>query len=194
MNEFDLFRQEMSPALTLIDVSGRRHRIASLDEAALAIRTADELQALGGAKRIARFGGGSPAAVHEAQAFLLYYTSHSLQASSREIARAARILARSEAVGIDARGNEIKVTGSRALAYADRANPTEGRVCFLVSQLVWYNENRAMLFPATYVNNDHQQPGAVTQRFHEKARDEHLNAFLEDVNRRLEEGSVSFPR
>lgn len=189
MNDFDVFRQEMSPALTLIDVSGRRHRIAGLDAAAHAIRTADELHALGGAKRV-KLAGGEGATIDEAKPFLIYYQSNALQASSREIARAARIIARSEVTISDLRSKICKISGTRALAYADRANPNEGRVCFLVSQLVWYNHNRATIFPPSRVI-DGGQDQAVNLRSEDQ---DGIGAFLADVNGRLEEGMVSFPR
>lgn len=185
----------MSPALTLIDVAGRRHRIASLDGAAQAIRTADELHALGGARRIST-PGGETFSLPQALPFLVYYRSHALQASSREIARAARIIARSEAVAVDSRGKDCPVTGTRALAYADRANPSEGRVCFLVSRLVWYNHNRALAFPRINPINQ-QETDALTAPRIDPAWGQHVEDaenFLADVNRRLEEGEISFPR
>lgn len=189
MNNDSVFRREMSPALTLLDVAGRRHRIASLDEASRAIRIADELHALGGAKRVTGISGDARH-VNDAEVFLIYYQSHSLQASSREIARVARILARSEAVVMSPRGDVVKITGSRAMAYADRANPNEGRVCFLVSQLVWYNSNRAMLFPPSQRIPD----DSLDRPTHKNVRSEFLDKFLQDVNERLEEGTISFPR
>lgn len=189
MNADSVFRREMSPALTLLDVAGRRHRIASLDDAARAIRIADELHGLSGAERVTGIGGNARR-MHEAEAFLLYYRSHALQASSREIARVARILARSEAVVQNARGDVVKVTGTRAVAYADRANPNEGRVCFLVSQLVWYNSNRAMLFPPS----QRIRVDGADKPFHKTVPPEFLGEFLQDVNDRLDEGAVSFPR
>ncbi|WP_411840118.1 hypothetical protein [Paracoccus sp. ME4] len=188
MKDDDVFRREMSPALTLLDVAGRRHRIASLDDAARAIRIADELHGLSGAGRVTGIGGDFRR-MHEAEAFLLYYRSHALQASSREIARVARVLARSEAVVQNARGDVVKVTGSRAVAYADRANPNEGRVCFLVSQLVWYNCNRAMLYPPSQRTRDER----TDKPFHETVPREFLGMFLRDANDRLAEGVVSFP-
>lgn len=189
MHSDNVFCREMSPALTLLDVSGRRHRIASLDEASRAIRVADELHSLSGAKRVTGIGGDARN-VFEAKVLLIYYQSHALQASSREIARVARILARSEAVVLNARGDVVKITGSRAVAYADRANPNEGRVCFLVSQLVWYNHNRAMLFPPSQSAPDDRPD----RPFHKTVLPEFLDKFLQDVNDRLEEGVISFPR
>jgi hypothetical protein len=169
------FGADTSPALILLDVQGRRNRVASPDLAILALEVADQLQDLGGSGREtsipARDGANPESAV------LLYYRSHGGRPTRSEISRAAKIIAES---AIRDRASPLVddealfVTGRRAVVHPAVAGAKGDAVPFLISTSVWYNENRVTVgFPA----------GA-----------DQVSRVIEDINARLTEGAVSAAR
>lgn len=176
MNALEQFTAETSPTLILLDVQGRRHPVLTADRAEVAIVLADGLQDIGGTGKVSFLGQASEEE-ETPSVTLLYYRSHSGRATKGEIARAAKIVAESAIRLTDSPLTEdgrLYVTGKRAVVYPEIAGSKTGSVVFLVSKTVWFNENRAVgNFPC----------GADQEQI-----------FLDDINRRLTEGSVSLPR
>lgn len=177
MNALEQFTAETSPALILLDVQGRRHPVLTADRAEIAILLADGLQDIAGAGRVGFIGDEPDDAENLPSTTLLYYRSNSGRATKGEIARAAKIVAESAIRLTDSPLSEdgrLYVTGKRAVVYPEIAGSKTGSVVFLVGTNVWFNENRAIgNFPS----------GADQEQI-----------FLDDINRRLSEGSVSLPR
>jgi len=179
METVNQFSVDVAPALILMDVQGVKHPVASADYAEDALISADLMQSVGGAGRTRDLMCGDEP---DMEPFLLYYTSDRGKPKKAEIARAARIIARSEVTLIDAEGiygdQDLRVTGNRAIVYPERPGAVTGAVPFLISKSVWFNRNRATVgFP-------HVDDGYA----------EELDMVIADINARLMEGSVSAPR
>lgn len=176
MMNWETFSAEITPAITLLDVQGRRNPVLTPDRAEAAIALANQLQALGGTSRTATIDAEADAKPH-GPCVLVYYRSNRGRATKGEIARVARIIARSEVRAPNsplADGKTLYVTGSRAVVYPEAAPSGSESVVFLVSTRVWYNENRSIMsFPS----------GEAQEKL-----------FLDDINARLTEGEVSLPR
>lgn len=176
MNNGELFCAETSPSLVLIDVQGRRNPVLAPDRAAGALKLADQLHELGGTgKHIIH--GNAWMIEGKVESLLLYYRSHQGRPTKGEIARAARIIARSEIREQNStlvNGETLYVTGNRAVVYPEVAVPGADHVVFLVSGKVWFNQNRVT---ASFPCGEDQQ-----------------KLFLDDINTRLQEGEVSLPR
>ncbi|MCE6957902.1 hypothetical protein LAZ40_02365 [Cereibacter sphaeroides] len=178
MNLVEQFSAEVAPSLVLLDVAGRRNSVLTAERAMAAIVVADGLQALGGAARQATVGSADFGEDDDMEpAILLYYRSHGGRPTKGEIARAAKVIWRSEIrdpASPLADGGALYVTGSRALVHAETAGVKNGAVVFVVSRTVWYNANRCTVgFPS--------------------GKDQ-VEIFLADINARLTEGSVSVAR
>jgi len=189
MNE--QFSAEVAPSMVLLDVAGRKNKVFNVERASAALEVADELQAMGGAGKITDYLDGYDTVANmfsmneaeledPADQVLIYYKSHSGRPKKSEIARVARVIARSEVREPDytsprtnAQG-DLYVTGSRAVVYSETAPRDATHVAFMVSTSVWYNHNRAVAY----------------WPFH----DDQAELFLEDINGRLSEGKVSVAR
>jgi hypothetical protein len=175
MNIERQFRADTSPALVLLDVEGRRNRVASPDLASMALEVADFLQDLGGARREATISADDDG--DSERAILIYYRSHNSRATRSEIARAAKVIAESKIRDTDSSlvdGGRLFVSGRRAVVHPATASAKAEAVPFLVSTNIWYNENRVTVgFPS----------GA-----------DQLQRVIDDINTRLTEGAVSAPR
>lgn len=200
MNE--QFSAEMTPSMVLLDVAGRKNKVFNAERASEALELANEMQEVGGAGKITDYLGDR---IKIADMFtlddeyvgdvpgaqiLVYYKSNSGRPKKSEIARVARVIARSEVREPDYSKPEILdlsdlkksddgdfdlyVTGSRAVVYSETAPREASHVAFLVSTSVWYNHNRAVAY----------------WPFHE----DQVELFLKDINDRLTEGKVSIAR
>jgi hypothetical protein len=175
----DQFSMDMSPALTLLDVTGNRHPVLGADRAELAIEAADALYEMGGNGKVSAPDQFDP---NENQTFLLYYRSHNGRAKRAEIARAARVIARCDVTlsADDTDGEARRISGTRALVYPERPGAVTGAVPFLISTRVWFNRNRSTMgFPYPRAQHDD---------------DNELEMAIKDINARLMEGEVSAPR
>jgi hypothetical protein len=172
MNSCEAFNAEVAPAIVLLDVQGRRNPVLTGDRAEQALVLADMLQELGGTGRITQVPPAD-GAEGDGEPVLLHYRSHRERATKGEIARAASIVATSQIRERDcdmAGGETLYVTGSRAVVYPERPTAS-GKVVFLVSSTVWYNNNRATVnFPYG---------------------EDQVTLFLDDINGRLTDGVVS---
>lgn len=177
MKTFDVletFSAEVSPKMVLLDVQGRKNPVLTPDRAIEAIELANSLQDIGGTGRWTSY---SDLQAHPADGVtLLFYRSHSGRPNKSEIARAARAISRSE-IRLRADhdlADDLFVTGSRAVVYAETVSHDRDTAVFIVSNQVWYNHNRSVTgWPL---------------------KDEHVSLFLDDINGRLTEGSVSIAR
>lgn len=175
MNHAKHFAAEVAPALSLQDVTGRRHPVASAELAEAALRVANELQALAGTGRTSEYR--NPDAEAAGDTILLFYSSDNGRAGKGEISRAAKEIARSD-VTLEADGegdaSPIRISGTRAVVFAERPAVKTGAVPFLVSTRIWFNENRSTVnFPAGEAQ---------------------IRLALADINDRLKEGRVSLAR
>lgn len=166
----DIFAGENSPGIVLIDVAGRRNRVMHAVRAQAAIEAANEIQALGGTGRFSYFGSEG----RGNDTVIIHYQSATGRPTKSEIARAARVIARSAVRPEPGADNEPHVVGSRAIVYAETLCPGAATAVFLVSATVWFNHNRA-------VKN---WPWFESQE----------KMFLDDINERLSEGKVSIAR
>lgn len=177
MDKLETFAAEVSPSLVLLDVQGRRNPVVTADRAEVAILMADGLQEIGGMAKIAFVGGEPEDGADLQNTLMLYYRSHNGRPTKGEIARAAKVVSESairETSSPLTENGQLYVTGRRAVVYPEVAGAKTGAVVFLVSTTVWFNANRA------------------TGNF--PAGEDQTKLFLEDINRRLTEGSVSLPR
>lgn len=172
------FITDVSPALVLLDVTGRQHPVLGAERAEAAIAAADALYEVGGAGRTRTMMAYDKP---DMTPFLLYYVSHSGKPKRAEIARAARVIARSELTLPDEpmyEGMEKRVSGGRAVVFPERAGAVSGAVPFLLSKRIWFNRNRSTIgMPLIAEDYDHE-----------------LQLVVEDINARLMEGEVSIPR
>ncbi|MCW3783595.1 hypothetical protein [Defluviimonas salinarum] len=171
----EMFSAEISPSLVLLDVAGRRNPVLNGERALAALALANDLQEIGGTGKAVSFVNPSR---HAPEAVLLYYHSlHGGRPGRSEIARAAKIIARSEIrYKSDDEGGlgDIHATGTRAIVYPERLARDTQHAVFLVSTRIWYNQNRSVVdFPFG---------------------DTHFDLFLADINGRLPEGRVSIAR
>ena len=177
MDMLETFAAEISPSLVLLDVQGRRNPVVTADRAEVAILMADGLQEIGGMAKIGFVGEEPQDGAEVPNTLMLYYRSQNGRPTKSEIARAAKVVAESairETASPLSEDGRLYVTGRRAVVYPEVAGAKTGAVVFLVSTTVWFNANRGTgNFPAGE---------AQTQ------------IFLDDINRRLTEGSVSLPR
>jgi hypothetical protein len=189
MNE--QFSAEVAPGMVLLDVAGRKNNLFNAERASAALMLADDLQDIGGSGKMTDylrrdeivdniFTDKDDADEPEDQ-ILVFYKPHSGRPKKSEIARAARIIARSEVRekdyiddSDDGGKSDLFVTGTRALVYSETAPRDARHAAFLVSTTVWYNQNRSVEF----------------WPFHE----DQVQLFLDDINGRLTEGSVSIAR
>lgn len=168
------FASDTSPAIILLDVAGHRHKLRCGAVASEAIALADKMQALSGNELTER-----PRRLENAEAaeVLLYYVSRVGRPKKGELARAAKIIAASDVryANLPAhRERPTVISGRRAVVYPEAVPAGQTAVPFMVSKSVWFNHNRFVpSFP--------------------DGRDE-CKIMLEDINRRLTEGSVSFAR
>ncbi|MBW3243699.1 hypothetical protein KUV57_13585 [Epibacterium sp. DP7N7-1] len=181
MNNVNIFSTEVAPALVLLDLEGKRHPVAAADQAGEALRIANELYGLGGQARTRCYADAT--ANEPLESILLFYSSESGRPTKGEISHVARIVAHSNGVKLgrirmgqmSEDGPNSRVTGGRAVVYAERATIKNGSVPFLVSTRIWYNRNRSTVnFPQSI---------------------EQIELVLEDINDRLKGvGSVSLAR
>lgn len=185
----ELFSGDVSPALVLLDVQGRKNPVLCAERAMTAICIADNLQNIGGTGRgvsyyslisqgaaVPNKGSTVETVEDPGAAVLLYYRSFTGRPRKSEIARVAKAIAKSNLRNVDCQGAEdpIYVTGSRAVVYPERLGSDADAVPFLCSTTVWYNSNRCVTgWPAS---NDQ------------------ITLFLEDINSRLDEGEISIAR
>lgn len=177
MKTSEIFSAEITPSIVLLDVKGRANPVLTPERAEHAVALADSLQQMGGTGKMSSVLSPEDAPAPGAS-IILYYSSDRGRPTKGEIARVARIIARSEIRDPDSEllgdGKTLYVTGSRAVVYPQVAAAGSDKVVFLVSTTVWYNENRAVCaFPC-----------GTTQE----------QLFLDDINARLTEGKVSLPR
>lgn len=172
----DIFSGDCSPSIVLLDVQGRKNPVLSPDRAVEAIRIADALQAIGGTERLSQLRALGEEDENCGDTVLVYYRSHSGRPRKSEIARVAREIAKSEVRDAHDKitDDPIFVTGSRAVAYAERLAGDTDAAAFLCSTTVWYNHNRCVV----------DWPAAKSQ----------IELFLDDINERLSEGRVSIAR
>jgi hypothetical protein len=173
----DLFTAENSPSFKMLDVQGRVHTIATAAQAEQALELANQLQYLSGTGKVS---GTDEDKIQTSilHTMPIFYKSHDEEGlDHHEIAQVARVISESKVMlqNYGQGGKNQHVTGTRAVAYPEDVIEGQTTCVFLVAKTVWYNENRAV---ANF-------PGAGDQ-----ARD----AFLHDINSRLECGEVSFPR
>lgn len=184
MNSAFQFSVDTSPAIVMLDVSGRKNPVRRGYDAAEAIGLADELQLISGNGRVmtshlVQIPLSPRIDEDESSVFLLYFRISAGRPDRACISRAARIIARSEIRQKgEGRDPEVAITGSRALAYPEIAPHGSDAVPFLVSRRIWFNRNRSVTaFPSTTA---------------------HLGLVLDDINARLAAagiaGSVSTPR
>lgn len=176
MKNVKMFSTEVAPALVLLDLEGKRHPVATADQAGEALRIANELYGLGGQARTRGYAGALVNEPHES--ILLFYTSSYGRPTKTEIYQAARAIAYADMeadADIHQYRNDPRISGSRAVVYAERATIKTGSVPFLVSTRIWYNRNRST------VNFPHS--------------DREYELALEDINARLQGvGTVSLAR
>lgn len=165
------FVNAISPAITLLDVEGRKHPVVNAFVAGEAIAACNELYEVGGTGKVSDYSDGETCD----DVFLVFYNSDGGRPPKRaEIARAARTISNCHVTLMNLK-NEPVISGRRAVAYPERAGPN-GAVPILISTRVWYNRNRSTVnFPANNGNAKHE-------------------LILDDINARLMEGSVSLPR
>jgi|TARA_R110002051_G_scaffold132058_2_gene205737 hypothetical protein len=176
MKNVKLFSVEVAPAMVLLDLEGKRHPVATADQAGEALRVANELHGLGGKALTRGYAGSTVDVPHDS--ILLFYTSAYGRPTKTEINQAAQAIAfsRVELSHDDCEdGSDPRITGGRAVVYAERATVKNGSVPFLVSTRIWYNRNRSTVnFP--YSENE-------------------CALALEDINARLRgSGTVSLAR
>lgn len=170
----ETFSISASPDLCLIDVAGRRNPVADLSNAEQALAAANILQTLAGKGTATWLMPMEDAEGAENDCVAVFYRSRNGRPSKSEIARAAKVIARSEVRSTDHEGEDLFITGSRAVIYAETCPKGRDTICFLVSRSVWYNENRVTI---GMPSNDALE-----------------ELFLDDINARLTEGTVSLPR
>lgn len=179
MNELSQFGLDLAPALKLIDVQGNLHPVVGLEQAEVAIFTADMLQEVGGTGKVSILPGSEEGT---SSPFLLYYRSFSGRPKRREIARVARVIAQSQVeLTEEDFGDEARtISGSRAVVFPERAGSNTGATPIMVSRRVWYNRNRSTVhFP-------------FSDEYEEYTLE--MDLVIEDINNRLCEGEVSAPR
>lgn len=176
MHTIKMFSAEVAPALVLLDLEGKRHPVATAEQAGEALRIANELYGLGGHARARGYAGALVDEPHES--ILMFYTSASGRPTKTEIYQAARTIAYSSVeLGQDdnLNRNDPRISGSRVVVYAERATVKNGSVLFLVSTRIWYNRNRSTVnFPYS---------------------DRECDLTIDDINARLDGvGTVSLAR
>ena len=179
MNQTAIFVRETSPSIVAIDPLGRRHPLANPEDGVKMLAALDQIQEMSGAKHVTCAvnpeGRGDAAASAPNGALLLYYSSRTGRPSKREIAHVAGVLAESRIREAFSNGEgQFKVRGRRAVVHPEIVVPTASVAVFLVSNRVWFNNNRSVR--------------------HFPGNDEQRVSFLQDINDRLPDGMVSFER
>lgn len=175
MNQTAIFVRETSPSIVAIDPLGRRHPLANPEDGVKMIAALDQIQEMSGAKHVTCAVSGEAAGATPNDALLLYYSSKTGRPSKREIAHVAGVLAESRIREAFSNGEgQFKVRGRRAVVHPEVVVPTAGVAVFLVSNRVWFNNNRSVRY---FPGNDEQRM-----------------SFLQDINDRLPDGMVSFER
>ncbi|MEP3667148.1 MAG: hypothetical protein ABJN42_10490 [Roseibium sp.] len=174
------FAAEVTPTLVLLSPAGAKSRVLTGDMAEDAIIQSNILYAYSGLAKSTLL----PERGEEEDglnAVLVYYKSDNHRVTKTEIARAAVVMARSEIrepdyFGSEQGDNTLYLTGNRSVVYPERQMVRGGAIPFLVSTGVWYNPNR------------------VTMNFPRPAVEAQVDVFLNDINARLTDGSISLAR